>query len=146
MVILETPYAVVTYREPQKVLLLTWLQKPVLSDLKSLYMQTLAFVKEHPFIVKYCSDLTLMGSFSREQENWLMHEFYPEVHHIINDNIFVAVVFSESHFNAIVMNYQATTMLPIHQIINFNYFTAQDEAVDWLVSVKKGQDTALLTD
>ncbi|WP_157578082.1 hypothetical protein [Pontibacter akesuensis] len=144
MVIRETPCVKVTFFEEHKTLLISWLRGPSTKELHATYLHALQFIEAHPDVVLFCTDQTLIGSLTREQETWLMQEYYPKVYHILQDDVYAAVVFSESHFNAIVMNYQANAIAPGQHFIQFNYFTVLSEAMHWLKGINKGQSAELL--
>ncbi len=144
MVEVETPYIKVVYNTKEESLLINWLQKPGDDIFREVYLQLLRLATLNNLVKLYCVDLSCIGAFSREQEMWLILEYYPMVYSEIKDNIHVAVVFSEDHFKAVVANYQVSTLTEQHQFIDLTYFTSGDEALYWLESLKKGQDKAVL--
>ncbi|WP_162055869.1 hypothetical protein [Pontibacter pamirensis] len=93
----------------------------------------------------YCTDLTSIGSLTREQESWLSQEYYQKSFNKLKTDFFVAVIFSEEHFKAVVSNYQIPSALSPHPYVYFNYFTDQQEALHWLESIEKGQDLAFVS-
>lgn len=111
--------------------------------LKEAYYHALQFVCENLQTYYFCTDQTLIGPLDREQESWLIQEFYPKVYDCIKDETYAAVVFNTTHFQAIVTNYQASATMPQQHFIQFNYFTKLQEAKQWLLDVKKGQFAAL---
>ncbi|MBD1395936.1 hypothetical protein H9Q13_02060 [Pontibacter sp. JH31] len=143
MVVCDTPYAYITYSSQSEVLSIKWKDRPSLEQFKNVYWQGLQFVKAHPEIRFYCVDISLIGPFDQEQELWLNWEFCPQVLDCIQTNIFAAVIFSEEHFNALVNNYVAPSLLPIHGFIQLNYFTDAVEAHDWLAYTQRSQGFAL---
>lgn len=143
MVILETPFVQLNFCNQTQVLLIRWLKKPADAVLQEVYTKGLLFLQNHPDLVLYCTDQSLIGSLSRAQEAWLMHEYYPKVYSIIGDSIYAAVVFSDEHFKAIVSNYQVPLAMPHQHFIQFTYFTDIGEAMQWLSDIKKGQDSAI---
>lgn len=145
MVIFETPSALVTYQEQERLLLIQWLRKPDMDLFMDTYLHALQFVCEHQQTYYFCTDQSQIGPLDREQESWLNQEYYPKVYDCIKDEIYAAIVFSNSHFKAIVTNYQASVTLPQQHFIHFNYFTKQQEALQWLLDLKKGQDVALIS-
>ncbi|WP_347159114.1 hypothetical protein [Pontibacter chitinilyticus] len=108
------------------------------------YLHILDLLTVNAGLRLYCTDLSNIGALDREQEVWLNLEYYPMVHNLLQSDFYVAVVFSEEHFKAIVTNYQASAPAELYAFTHFTYFTAVDEAIHWLMSIKKGQDTALL--
>ncbi|ARS35244.1 hypothetical protein [Pontibacter actiniarum] len=144
MVIFENPYAIISYQEQAEFLQISWLRKPSAKLLAEIYLHALEFVATHTKLKLFCTDQTQIGPLEREQENWLIQEYYPKVYQIIQDDIHAAIVFSERHFNAIVMNYQVPVSLPHQRFIQFNYFTQLQEALHWLEDVKKGQEMVVL--
>lgn len=74
----------------------------------------------------------------------MSQECYKKSYDVLQDDFFVAVVFSEDHFKAVVFNYALPAATQVHKFVHFNYFTSQDEALHWLASVKEGQDIALM--
>ncbi|WP_266205415.1 hypothetical protein [Pontibacter kalidii] len=145
MVIFNTPGVNITFQEQEKLLLIHWLKKPNMELLMEAYLRALQFVCENRQTYYFCTDQTLIGPLDREQEAWLNQEYYPEVYACIQDEIYAAVVFSNAHFKAIVTNYQVPATLPQRHFIQFNYFTKQQEALQWLSDVKKGQDVAIIS-
>jgi len=144
MVIFETPYVVITYLYQFSCLEINWLQSPDDKTFVNAHLAALQFSIDNHTIKLYCTDLTSVGSLTREQEAWLSQECYKKSYHVLQDDFFVAVVFSEEHFKAVVSNYALPSATPAHDYVHFNYFTDQAEALHWLDSIKKGQDTALL--
>lgn len=143
MVISNSHFAQVTYLEEAGILSICWKLKPDMEQFSELYLKGLQFVKANPGIRFYSTDISQIGPFDVEQEAWLSRVYYPQVADIIGENIFAAVVFSEDHFNALVNNYVASHQLPLNDFIQFNYFTAIEEALDWLLYMQKGQDMVL---
>ncbi|WP_133242766.1 hypothetical protein [Pontibacter virosus] len=117
--------------------------KPDTEQFRNLYWQVLQFVKNSPNIRFYSTDISRIGPLDAEQEAWLSREYYPQVSDIIGEDIYAAVIFSEGHFKALVNNYIASQLLPLHEFIHFNYFTVKEEAMDWLLYMQKGQDLAI---
>ncbi|WP_299821452.1 hypothetical protein [uncultured Pontibacter sp.] len=141
MVIKDTPYVSIVFNVTAEILLIDWIQIPSTKQFKDSYFAALQFVEQKGTIISFCTNLSVIGSLSREQEAWLMLEYYPKVYQCIGENINAAVVFSEEHFKAIVTNYQQPTYLARQEFINFNYFTVFEEAMHWLAIIKKGQDS-----
>ncbi|WP_299985630.1 hypothetical protein [uncultured Pontibacter sp.] len=144
MVISDSSYALVTYLKEAGVLSISWKLKPDTDQFRNLYWQVLQFVKTSPKICYYSTDISRIGPFDAEQEVWLSREYYPQVSDIIREDIYAAVIFSEGHFKALVNNYIASQLLPVHDFIHFNYFTDKAEAMDWLLYMQKGQDLAMV--
>ncbi len=144
MVVFASPYSELFYDGDKEILQVTWKKRPTNSAFTEMYLQGLAFVKEQTPVNLYCIDLTAIGPLNRDQEDWLSTEFYPNLLATLNTKVFVAVVFTDVHFNAIITNYTATEPAETHEQLLFNYFTDREEANHWLESVKKGQDTVLL--
>ena len=144
MLLLETEYVIIRYIEEVNCLNIRWLMKPDDAAFVRAHLATLQFSLDRHAVKYYCTDLTLVGSLAREQEYWLNQEFYEKSYNILQDDFFVAVVFSEEHFKAVVTNYVVPSATPTHAFVHFNYFTDQGEALHWLGSIKKGQDTALI--
>ncbi|WP_147383245.1 hypothetical protein [Pontibacter oryzae] len=111
-----------------------------MAEFKAAYLSALYFVETQPCIRLFYTDQILIGAFDAQQEGWLVQEFYPKVQHIITEDIWAAVVFSEDHFKAIVSNYKVPSALPVQRFIHFNYFTNRQEAELWLKEMKKGQN------
>ncbi|WP_018478189.1 hypothetical protein [Pontibacter roseus] len=143
MVISETCFASITYSRKPEALFIKWKTKPDTQQFVDVYWQVLQFVKNNPRICFYCTDISQSGPFDSEQEAWLNAEYYPKVFDCIQSDIYAAVVFSEGHFKALVSNYVATQLLPLHEFIHFNYFTNPDEAWDWIAYMQESQDFAL---
>lgn len=143
MVISETSYVRIAFSSQPEVLSIQWKAKPDMEQFKNVYWQALQFVKGHCKISLYCTDISRIGPFDQEQEMWLNWEFYPQVLDCIQADIYAAVIFSEGHFKALVNNYVAPNLLPIHEFIHFNYFTNSVEANDWLKFIQESQDLAL---
>lgn len=143
MVISQTSFALVTYSKETDVLCISWKVKPDMEQFRNLYWQVLQFVKASPKICYYSTDISRIGPFDAEQEVWLSREYYPQVSECIGEDIYAAVIFSEGHFKALVNNYIASHLLPLHDFIHFNYFTDNEEAMDWLLYMQKGQDLAV---
>lgn len=141
MVIKDTPYVSVSHKVDTDILLINWKRSPSVKQFKEVYAAALQYVHQTSFVTAFCTDLTAIGPLNREQEAWLMLEYYPKVFQTIKTNITAAVVFSEEHFKAIVTNYQQPTYLQRQEFIHFNYFTDFQEAMHWLVDIKKGQET-----
>lgn len=144
MVLLETKYAEISYFHTFNCLHIRWLLKPDDAAFVSVHLTALQFSIDNHVVRHYCTDLTLIGSLSREQEAWLLQECYKKTYFVLQDVFFVAVVFSEDHFKAVVTNYVVPSAAASPDYVHFNYFTDQDEALHWLESIKKGQDTALI--
>ncbi|MCC9167477.1 hypothetical protein [Pontibacter harenae] len=121
-----------------------WKSKPGFKAFKEANLEILAFLTRHESLICFCTDLTLIGALSREQEAWLVYEYYPKVYKLLYADFFLAVVFSEGHFKAIVSHYQLERVQVIHEYLKINYFTDADEALHWLHNVQKGQDAGLL--
>ncbi len=143
MVISDSSHALVTFSRDASVLSIQWKAKPDMEQFRNLYWQVLQFVKSNSRICFYNTDISRIGPFDPEQEAWLSREYYPQVSDIIGTDIYAAVVFSEGHFKALVSNYIGSRLLPLNDFIHFNYFTDNDEALDWLHYMQKGQDLAL---
>jgi hypothetical protein len=144
MVIFETPFANILHLNNTNTLVTKWLEKPDNAAFVETYGALLQYVTENHLVRLYCTDLTSIGSLTREQEAWLSLEFYQKAYNIIKAVCYVAVVFSEGHFRAIVSNYQLPAALPPPNYVQLNYFTDQEEALHWLESIKEGQDATLL--
>lgn len=144
MVISDSSYAFVHYSKSANVLCISWKLNPGIEQFRNLYWQVLQFVKSNPKICFYSTDISCIGPLDAEQEAWLSREYYPQVSKIIGQDIYAAVIFSEGHFKALVNNYIASPLLPVHDFIHFNYFTDKEEAMDWLMFMQKGQDLAIL--
>ncbi|WP_161887964.1 hypothetical protein [Pontibacter russatus] len=120
------------------------MDKPDDATFADAYLTALQFLK-HIFPIKlFCTDLTLIGPLTRTQELWLSQECYKKSYNVLQDDFFVAVVFSEDHFKAVVFNYVLPETAYAHEFVHFNYFTCQNEALHWLASINEGQDTALM--
>ncbi|MDX5418618.1 MAG: hypothetical protein LPK14_04515 [Hymenobacteraceae bacterium] len=145
MVVLTTPFVDITYLGNEDTLLIRWLQLPDAAAFREAYLSALAFVSRHRLTTNYCTDLTLIGALTKEQEHWLHLDFYPQVYKVIRKSIQAAVVFSEEHFNAIITHYQVPDSLPEQRFIDFNYFTDLAQALHWIADIKKGQGDTLLT-
>ncbi len=141
MVIKDTHYVFIHYSVEAEVLLIKWRQSPTNTQFKESYLDILDFVSNICIINSYCTDLSVIGPLSREQEAWLVLEYYPKAQSLLKHNINVAVVFSEEHFKAIVTNFQQPIYLSRQDFINLNYFTDSQEALHWLIDIKKGQDS-----
>lgn len=144
MVVYTTPCVSVEYREEGKILLIEWEKKPDTAAFKDAYTRVLQFATEEYPTTFFCTDMSLSGSFDIEQENWLNQEYYLQVWEGIKENIYAAIVFSEEHFKAIISNYKAMETDAFHPFLHLNYFTETREAFNWLYSIKKGQDAALM--
>ncbi|WP_460925207.1 hypothetical protein [Pontibacter brevis] len=72
-------------------------------------------------------------------------EYYQKSYNQLKRDFFVAVIFSEEHFKAVVTNYQTPSALLPHPYVYFNYFTEKEEALHWLWSIKEGQDSAFIS-
>lgn len=145
MVLLETECVKIIYLNQYNCLKIKWLEKPNDTAFVSAHLAALQFSIDHHTVKLYCTDLTLIGSLTREQEFWLIQECYKKSYNVLQDNFFVAVVFSEEHFKAVVTNYVAPSATLSHDFVHLNYFTDQGEALQWLESIKKGQDSALVS-
>jgi hypothetical protein len=143
MVISESPLALITFSDMNKVLSIQWKAKPDMELFKKTYWEVLQFVKGNGKICYYSTDISLIGPLDPEQEAWLSREYYAQVYASIQADIYAAVIFSEGHFNALVHNYVPSQQLPLSDFIYFNYFTNAEEAADWLVFIQKGQDLTL---
>lgn len=143
MLISESCFARITLSSEPEVLTITWKAKPDTAQFKDVYWRVLQFVKTHRKTCFYCTDISMIGPLTSDQEAWLNKEYYPQVLNSIQSVIYAAVVFSEAHFNALISNYVAGRILPIHDFIHFNYFTDPAEAMDWLLYMQKSQDHAL---
>lgn len=144
MVVYATPCVRVEYREEGNVLSIKWKKKPDTTAFKDAYTRVLQFATEEYPSIFFCIDMSLCGSFDMEQENWLNEEYYLQVYDGIKGNVYAAIVFSEEHFKAIISNYKATETDSFHAFMHLNYFTKTREAFNWLNSIKKGQDAALM--
>lgn len=140
MVVHSTLYSDIILNEESEILQVIWKAKPTDAAFIETYMRGLAFVQEVRPVFLYCTDLTQIGPLDREQEAWLNNVFYGKLLAVLQSDIFVAVVFTEEHFKAIITNYTATEAATSHDFILFNYFTRRVEAIHWLESIKKGQD------
>ncbi|MEJ8755468.1 hypothetical protein WG947_00550 [Pontibacter sp. H259] len=143
MVVRSTIYSDIIFDSELEILQVIWKQKPTDSVFVDTYLHGLNFVQEVKPIQYYCTDLTQSGPLDREQEEWLNNFFYGKLHETLKAEVFVAVVFSDEHFKAIVTNYTATKLANLYDFLHFNYFTEKQEAYFWLESVKKGQDAIL---
>lgn len=141
MVIKDSIFVSVMHNHAADILLLKWKRVPSFAQFKDTYLTVLGYVEQTRLVTSFCTDLTVIGSLNREQEDWLAYEYYPKVFEIIRSEINAAVVFSEDHFKAIVTNYQQPEYHPRQDFINFNYFTDFDEAIHWLINTRKGQET-----
>ena len=144
MVVHSTEYSDIIFISELEILQVIWKAKPTDSAFIDTYLRGLAFVQEERLVMLYCTDLSMIGPLDREQEAWLNNVYYSKLQSTLNTEVFVAVVFTEEHFKAIITNYTATEAATSHDFMLFNYFTDREEAVHWLESVKKGQDTVLL--
>ena len=140
MVIYTTPCVEVEFVADIEFLLIKWKQKPETQEFVDTYTRILQYAKGSYQTNLFCTDLTLIGSLKNEQEAWLNSEYYQQVYNGLRADIYAAVVFSEEHFNAMITNYKATETESAHTFLQFNYFTEQEEAFQWLSSIKKGQD------
>jgi len=140
MVISENSFARITFSSQPEVLSISWKAKPDMEQFKNIYWLALQFVRTQPKIRYYCTDISRSGPFDSEQENWLNREYYPQVYDSIRANIYAAVIFSEGHFKALVSHYVPSQLLPLHDFIQFNYFTELGEALDWLSYIQKSQE------
>jgi hypothetical protein len=141
MVIKDTHYVFIHYSVEAEILLINWKLNPTNTQFKESYSEILNFVGNVCHVTSFCTDLTRVGALSREQEAWLVLEYYPKAQDFFNHNVNVAVVFSDEHFKAIVTNFQQPIYLTRQDFIHFNYFTKPQEAFQWLLDIKKGQDT-----
>lgn len=145
MVVYATPCVSVEYRKVEKVLLINWETKPDTITLRETYSRVLQLATAEEYATNiFCTNMSLCGAFTVEQENWLSQEYYPQVYSGIRDNVYAAVVFTEEHFKAIITNYKDVKTDTFHSFMHLNYFTNTAEAFSWLKSIKKGQDAALL--
>ncbi len=144
MVIFKTPYVEISFLYQFNCLVIKWLRRPSDRAFREAHHAALEYSVNNHIIKLYCTDLTLIGPLSKEQETWLSVECYKKSYNILQDDFYVAVVFSEDHFKAVVSNYLVPSAAPTHAFVHFNYFTDQYEALHWLESIKKGQDSALL--
>lgn len=140
MVIYSTPFSEIEFIDGLEVLQITWHAKPTDAAFTETYHTALRYVAEQNKVILFCTDLTKSGPFNREQELWLNTSYYNEVYDGIKEDIFVAVVFSDPHFNAVVTNYMAPETTDQHEFICFNYFTRLSEAQHWLDTIKKGHN------
>lgn len=143
MVVYSTTFSDIIFNSELEILQVIWKAKPTDSAFIDTYLHGLAFVREVRPVIFYCTDLTASGPLDREQEAWLNNVYYEKLQESINEDIFVAVVFTDEHFKAIITNYVATEAAATHDFILLNYFTDQQEAFHWLESIKKGQDTVV---
>ena len=143
MVVHSTTYSDIIFDSELEILQVIWKAKPTDSAFIETYLQGLAFVQNVQPVYFYCTDLTIIGSLEREQEAWLNTVFYAKMQETVKEDVFIAVVFTEEHFKAIITNYAATEAVNTHDFILFNYFTDREEALHWLDSVKKGQDALM---
>ena len=141
MVIKDTHYVSIHYNLNTEVLMIKWKISPTNRQFKHSYLDILEFVDNVYNATSFCTDLTTIGALSREQEAWLVLDYYPIAQQVINSSANVAVVFSEEHFKAIVTNFQQPAYLSKQDFIHFNYFTDPQEAIHWLIDIKKGQET-----
>lgn len=144
LVIHETPFVEVAHVKRAEALIIRWKVQPDDCSFRETYLKCSEYVMASQPLTYFCTDLTLIGSLEREYEAWLAIEFYPEFYKKIQKTIYAAVVFSEDHFKALIVNYQLPADSQAHAAIHFNYFTSQEEAWFWLESIKKGHDTAVL--
>ncbi len=144
MVVYVTPCVCVNFKEEDNILFVKWEKKPDTTAFKNAYTRVLQLAKVDYPTTLFCVDMSVCGSFDVEQENWLNYEYYLEVFTGIKDNVYAAIVFSEEHFKAIISNYKAMEKDTFHAFMHLNYFTETKEAFNWLNSIKKGQDAALL--
>ena len=144
MVIFETLKVCVSFFEGSQTVLTKWESKPSLKAFKEANLHILSVLSQNKALKNFCTNLAFIGALSHEQEMWLDAEYYPEVHNILKSDFFLAVVFSEGHFQAIVHNYHLAHAKPKHDYVKINYFTDFDEALHWLDNVQKGQDAALM--
>ena len=140
MVLKDTAYVELRHCVDTDILLINWKRSPSIKQFKDSYLTALRYVESTYLLTSFCTQLTAIGPLSRELEAWLMLEFYPNVFQIIKSPINAAVVFSEEHFKAIVSNYQQPNYLSRQEFIHFNYFTDFEEAMHWLVDIRKGQE------
>lgn len=145
MVISESSLAQIAFLDTRGALSIRWKAKPDMEQFKVVYLEALRFVRGVGKIRYYSTDISQIGAFDTEQEAWLSREFYPQVSDCIKTEIFAAVIFSEGHFNALVTNYAASNLTSTSDFIHFNYFTNEEEALDWLSFMQKGQDLVLYT-
>lgn len=143
MVVHSTNFSDIIFNSELEILQVIWKAKPTDSAFIDTYLRGLAFVQEERPVMLYCTDLSLIGPLEREQEAWLNSVYYSKLQETLNTEVCVAVVFNEEHFKAIITNYAATEAATSHDFMLFNYFTVREEAIHWLESVKKGQDTVL---
>lgn len=144
MVVADTPFLNLYYYADAGIMQVSWKKKPTVTALQEAYWKVLAFGTDQKSVRLICTDLTESGSLDREQEAWLANVYYKKVYDAVQDDIFVAVVFSEEHFKAIVYNYQITPHDAAHDFIQLHYFTSLKQAFDWLTYIKKGQEVTLL--
>ncbi len=144
MLINESPSAFIEYFADCNGVLIKWKKLKDLRSFKVVYNKVLERAVKKYKIKYYCTDLRAVGPLSREQEAWLVSEYYHAVYRELKDKIALAVVFSEEHFNAIVHNYQLPAVNKQPDFIQFNYFTDLREALDWLRAMQKGQDQTIL--
>ena len=137
---MESACVYILYDVNVDILMIKWKKSPSFIEFKEAHVAILQFVETSSSVTSFCTDLTYIGPLSREQEAWLMLEYYPNVYNCIKTDVNIAVVFSEEHFKAIVTNYQQPVNLLFQEFINFNYFTDFREATYWLEDIKRGQD------
>ncbi|WP_187264618.1 hypothetical protein [Pontibacter beigongshangensis] len=143
MVISSTPVANIEYWSEIEALFISWISTPDIQSFKKVYNLAFDFVAEHKEVRLFCADQTRSGAFGPEHEAWLLFDFNSRVYSLLQEDIYVAVVFTEDHFNAIVNNYQLYRSDSQPNFIHFNYFTRLQEAQLWLQAIKKGQDKIL---
>ncbi|MCJ8167387.1 hypothetical protein MKJ04_21275 [Pontibacter sp. E15-1] len=143
MVVLETPYVKISYLFQVNCLSVSWLMRPTDAVFIEAHVAIVEFLSKNFPVKLYCTDLTLVGALTKDQETWLATECYNKTYNILNDDFYVAVVFSENHFKAVVSNYMVPSSETADDYVHFNYFTDQEEALHWLENIKKGQDSAL---
>ena len=144
MVVYETPCVRIDFLDHFEILIIKWKIKPDDATFFDAYLTALQFLRNNCPVKLYCTDLTLIGPLTRDQESWLNQVCYKKSYNVLQDDFFVAVVFSEDHFKAVVFNYVLPETAQAHEFVHFNYFTCQDEALHWLSSIKEGQNTALM--
>ncbi|QCR21825.1 hypothetical protein [Pontibacter sp. SGAir0037] len=143
MLLEENSFVTISYCSKTKGVLLQWKCIVSMEAFQSAYNKVLELAVKQYRVKHYCTDLSRVGALTREQETWLTSSYYQRVFEVLKDSIYVAVVFSEGHFKAIVQNYHASFGSKQPDYVNFNYFTDIDEAWDWIGAIQKSQDAAL---
>lgn len=144
MLVNESPYAFIEYFAGSNGVLIRWKKLKDLRSFKTVYNKVLERAVKKYKIKYYCTDLRAVGPLTREQEAWLVSEYYDAVYRELKGDIALAVVFSEEHFNAIINNYQLPAENRQPDFIHFDYFTDLREALNWLKAKQEGQDATFL--